>query len=367
VSRLATVRTAPLRVLHVVSSNQRRGAETSAVELAERLADNGMRTQVVALAPADVPVTLDVVTLGRHQLGLSTLTRLRRLVRDADVVIAHGSRTLPAVAVAAAATRATTVYQNIGDPLFWAGSGLRLRRVRALLGRMGYVAALTSESLEVLHAHFGVPRDRLMLMPNMRDGQRFRPADAEGRLRARQALGLTEDDRVVVVVGALSPEKRVHLAIAAGATDPRLTLLVAGDGSLRADLEHLAETSAPGRVRFLGNVADTVPVLQAADVLVLTSESEGVPGVLIEAGLCGLPAVTSVVGYVGEVVLDGTTGRFVDDGDPETFGRAVEEAYGQREAWGAAAREHCMAHFDTGRVVEDWLEFLSATKPAPRR
>ena len=113
------------RVLHVVTRAQRRGAEASALELAQRLRQVGYVADVVALAPAAEGSTLPVDVLGSTTLGPGTLRHLRTRVGRADVVIAHGSRTMPAVVLASAGLGSRLIYQNIGDPGYWAATPAR--------------------------------------------------------------------------------------------------------------------------------------------------------------------------------------------------------------------------------------------------
>ncbi len=353
------------RVLHVVTSNQRRGAESSAYALSADLADRGQPTRVVALAAAQSQPALPIPVLGRRALGLATLLSLRREARAADVVIAHGSRTLPAVAVAAAGLRKGLIYQNIGDPLYWAASRARHWRVKRFLRRMTAVAALTEQSAQVLQTNFGVPEHRVSLIRNMRDGSRFRPATSPERAAARRTLALAADATVVAVIGALSPEKRVDLAIATVARLEGAVLLVAGTGAERQELKEQAERLAPGRVLFLGDVADVVPVLHAIDALLLTSDSEGVPGVLIEAGLCAVPTVSRAVGYVSDVVADKQTGILVASAEPDALADSVRQAVSDRARLGEAARKWCLGRFDTAVVLNDWSSLIDSVKTSP--
>ena len=108
-------------VLHVITSTQRRGAETFAVDLAAALGARGVASEVAALAPG-AGDTLDVATLGPAGLAPATLRALRRRAAGAPAVVAHGSRTLPACALALAGRRTPVVYRSIGDP---AGVGRR--------------------------------------------------------------------------------------------------------------------------------------------------------------------------------------------------------------------------------------------------
>lgn len=357
--------TVPTRVLHVVTRAQRRGAEASGFELAHRLRSIGYCTEVVALSPAQEDPALSVESLGTSTLGPRTLRELRRRVVRADVVIAHGSRTLPAVVLASFGLGSRLVYQNIGDPGYWATTPAKRWRVRAQLARMSGVAALTEQSKVALSNDFGVPEERLHVIPNWRDAERFRPPTPEERVAARRAFGVSASQPVACVVGALSVEKDVGLAIRAARRTPGLRLLVAGDGPERAQLEALAGGARSSSVTFLGAVEDVRPVLHASDVLLLTSISEGVPGAVIEAGLCSLPVVTTQVGFVSDVVVDQMTGLIVRDRDPASVSSALTTAMGMRAEWGPPARARCRAKFDSAVVTEQWRTLIDHLAEAP--
>ena len=359
--RSARAATSP-RVLLLITGNQRRGAESSACVLADELDRRGMSARVLALAPSDVPNALPVETLGPTPLAAATLWNLRREIRSADVVLACGSRTLPASVLAGLGTGRPVVYQNIGDPLFWAGTPGRRLRVRALLRRTAAVGALTEQSASTLETHFGVPPDRIRVIRNFRSAATFRPATPAEKASARSALGLpNEGATTVAIAGALSPEKRVDVAISAiTAMAPGTRLVIAGDGPLRAELESQATAQAPGRVSFLGQLTDLAELLRAVDAVTLTSDSEGVPGVLIEAGLSGLPVVATDVGYVRDIVLPGRTGEVVPTGDARAVAQALKTVLADSAALGALARRHCVERFDVATVSDSWAALLRA-------
>jgi glycosyltransferase involved in cell wall biosynthesis len=91
---------------------------------------------------------------------------------------------------------------------------------------------------------------------------------------------------------------------------------------------------------------------------VLPSDTEGLPGVLMEAGLTAIPAVATDVGWVREVVLDGTTGYVVARGDTNAIASALTNALVHGEELGAAARRHCLARFDLAGVADRWADLL---------
>src|SRR5687768_7124192 len=186
--RSAPAATSP-RVLLLITGNQRRGAESSACALADELDRRGMSARVLALAPSDVPNALPVETLGSTPLAAATLWNLRREIRSADV----------ASVLAGLGTGRPVVYQNIGDPLFWAGTPGRRLRVRALLRRTAAVGALTEQSASALETHFGVPPDRIRGDPQLPQRGNLPARDTSGEgvgpVPARAAERRREDRR----------------------------------------------------------------------------------------------------------------------------------------------------------------------------
>jgi glycosyltransferase involved in cell wall biosynthesis len=287
-----------------------------------------------------------------------TLTRLRRRARGVDVVVAHGSRTLPASLLALAGSGIPFVYKNIGDTAYWSASASQRWRVGAALRRSSNVVALTPQAREALMSHHSLPSEQVVVIPSWRSGSRFRPGTVGERAAARERFGIPLDATVCVILGALAVEKRVDLAIQAVARGSTAHLLVVGDGPERGALEELGARMLPGRVHFAGSVDDPEHVLVAGDVLLLSSVSEGVPGVIIEAGLCQLPAVAFEVGGVRSVVEDGVTGRVVPFADVDAMAGALDEVLAEAETMGARAREHFLAFHDTEQVVDLWVATL---------
>ena len=350
---------AALRVLQVVTSTDRRGAETFAVDLMQVLEDRGFRVETVALAPGSTG-GLPVTPLGRRPLAVGTLAALRKSAQDANVVIAHGSSTLPACALGLAGTRTPFVYRNIGDPRFWGNTRLRRARVALFLTRSQCVVALTHAASRSLHSINRVPDSKLRVIPTGVDAARLSAVTTVMRQRARQALGIDPRARVATVVAALSREKGVDLAIRAATRAHLDLLIIAGDGPARQDLEAQAAREVPGGVRFLGSVDDPTEAYAAADVVVLPSRTEGLPAVLIEAGMHALPTVTTDVGYARDIVADGDTGIVVPPEDVGALARGIIDALALDEGAKGRARARCVARFDLGVVADAWADALHA-------
>jgi glycosyltransferase involved in cell wall biosynthesis len=130
-------------------------------------------------------------------------------------------------------------------------------------------------------------RYRATLIPNGVDPARFRPGPAE---RAR--LGLPEEGPIVLMVSALITSKNVDEAIRAVALLPGTTLVVAGDGPLRSELETLADQFMPGRYLRVTFPAEDMPALyRSANLFLHLSRDESFGNVFVEAMACGTPIV----------------------------------------------------------------------------
>lgn len=178
------------------------------------------------------------------------------------------------------------------------------------------------------------------------------------RERARELLGLRNEAPVVAFVGRLTKVKRPDrlLAVATRVTQshPETIWVVAGDGELRDELEHAA-ADIPADIRFLGWTPDVGTVYSASNVVVLTSDNEGMPVSLIEAAHAGRPSVTTDVGSASEVVVDGLTG-FVVPPDATALSDAVDRLLADRalaSRMGEAAARRAREMFGPERLAAD--------------
>jgi glycosyltransferase involved in cell wall biosynthesis len=136
-----------------------------------------------------------------------------------------------------------------------------------------------------------------------------------------------------------------------------IEFFIAGDGELLQNCrERISREDLP--VKVLGWQSDIEQVLSATDVVILTSDNEGTPLSLIQAGMAGLPVVTTRVGSVPEVVLDGITG-IVTSLDVQQIADALEKLANSSELrvqMGTSARKFTLANFGVTRLVTDHEE-----------
>jgi glycosyltransferase involved in cell wall biosynthesis len=182
-------------------------------------------------------------------------------------------------------------------------AGRRRRSVDALGGADHVIAV--SRDLAARAVTLGVDPGRLSVVYNGVDTDLFRPGPKD---EARQRVGYTSGDPLLVFAGNLVPVKGLDvlldaLATLAGRGRPFRCVLI-GDGPLRDALgRRAARLGLAGRVRFTGSrpLEELPSWYRAADLFVLPSRSEGVPNVLLEAASCGTPFVASRVGGIPEI------------------------------------------------------------------
>ena len=179
-----------------------------------------------------------------------------------------------------------------------------------------------------------------------------RPVTAEPSVRAavRAELGLREDEVMVLNVGRLVPEKAQKNLVSAAEklkNNDRLRFFIAGDGPCRPELEaQIAKAGLKDSFRLLGNRSDVDRLLNAADLFVLYSDTEGMPVSLMEAMSAGLPCIASELEGIAQLIPDERYGTLIAAGDPGLLADAIrrvladpERSAGQGKAAAVRIRE----------------------------
>lgn len=262
---------------------------------------------------------------------------MRRLVRegfDFDLIDAHYY--YPDGVAAALLAR------WLGKPLAISARGSDLnvigaypfaRRLMTWAARRAQASIGVSSALVEILRGWGVPPQRLHVMRNGVDLQRFAPVEPQC---ARRELGL-EGSPLLLSVGNLVELKGHDLIIDAlallGDRHAGARLCIVGEGPMRSRLEALAgRKGVSERVHFTGRVPNEQLArwYSAADMLVLASRSEGWANVLLEAMACGTPVVATDVGGSREVVADPCAGRLVAQRDAPSLTQAIEQVLAAR-------------------------------------
>jgi glycosyltransferase involved in cell wall biosynthesis len=178
------------------------------------------------------------------------------------------------------------------------------------------------------------------------------------RQAARQRLGLPATGPVVAYVGRVTrvkrPDRLIEVAQAVRRVVPTAAFAVCGEGDLLGELR-AAPRDLEGALHLLGWRADVETVYAAADVVLLTSDNEGMPVSLIEAGLAALPAVATRVGGVPEVVQDEVTGLLAGTGAAELAEHVIRLLRDEqlRLRMGEQAHQWTTKRFGSQRLVSD--------------
>lgn len=344
-----------MRVLHLVGRSHLRGAERVALELAEELDRRGHENLTAAVGAGhegDLEARLPVLT-GDARHRPATLARaakaLRRQLRQdpVDVILCHGAAATLVAVMAAPRRGPAIVFQTIlglAEQSFGLVYGTAWR---VAARRIDGVVALTPAYGEEMR-HFGY-RGPIWPLPNARCSDRFDALDhRSARAGLRRELGLAADQPLIGLVGYLveqkCPQRAVDVLADLRRTHPDAHLVVVGSGPLASAVEQRArDLGVEPSLTMLGHRDDVAEVLGAIDILILTSDDEGVPGVLVEAAMAGCPAVTFPLGGVADVVLDGVTGVVLAERTVAAMSTAVARLLGDpdlRRAMTKAAQIH---------------------------
>ncbi|MDR7522359.1 MAG: glycosyltransferase family 4 protein [Armatimonadota bacterium] len=371
-----------MSVLQVIQQGELRGAEVFALDLVRALRRQG-RLGVGLVSLFGIEETyrqavreagLDVAALRPDGRARGFDLRLVRAVREVideggyQIVQANGAATLKYLAAARRLSRRPwrLVYRAIGMGSYWRRDPGRRWLYRWLFAQPDRVVAVSQAVADDLQRAAGVDPRKVTVIPNGVDGTRVYGGPTE-RTRVREALRIAPHECVALYAGNLAPEKNLHALLwivrECRRQGAAVRALVVGDGpcrdALAADVEGLGLRDA---VFLLPSQARIGPYLAAADLCVLPSLSEGMPALLIEAGLAGLPAVAYAVGGVPEVVEDGVTGLLAPPEDQEGLCRAVAGLVtdpARRTAMGEAARARC-GRFEIGGISDAYSRFYAA-------
>ncbi len=314
-----------LRICFIAGTLGQGGAERQLFYILQVLHAAGACAKVLSLSQAEFwesPIRglgIEVSYVGGSSSRLKRLVKIRREVRLFKPHIIHAQHfyvNLYAVvaarlsgcrAIGAIRNNVTSEVADVGGPLG-----------HASLRMPGVLASNSRAALRIL-VDRGIPDNRLFFLPNVIDNSRFAAGSSPHT-----------DSFVILGVGRLAPQKRFDLLLQVLAQVSKkrpIKGVIAGDGPLRAELEALATRLGllPGVVQFLGQVSDTSYLYSQADLLLLTSDHEGTPNVVLEAMASGVPVIGTRVGDVPDLLGDGTRGRLVAPGDVAGLVAATEE------------------------------------------
>jgi glycosyltransferase involved in cell wall biosynthesis len=360
---------------HVVLSLDVGGLERVVATLARAQREAGARVSVYCLDRAGalagpLPAAgVPVHTVGRGGRGfdVGAMLRLARMLRadGVRVVHCHNHGALVSGALAARLVPGTRVVYTVH------GAITSARRSTSRFLRLGLVhdVVFVSAHARNVGRQAGLATDdHVHTIVNGVDLTAFTSGKGDGR-RIRHEHGIPDHAPVCGIVARLTEAKDHRTLFAAMViareTYPALHCLVVGDGELRDELERdAAARGLSGVVHFTGARDNIRDYLDAMDVFVLSSVTEGLAMTLLEAMAAARPVVATRVGGNPEVVEDGVTGRLVAPSDPSALAGAIVSVLNQPDAaraMGDAGRVRAGRRFGLDAMVRQYQAVYEAT------
>ncbi len=213
---------------------------------------------------------------------------------------------------------------------------------RRVFKSLEHVFTVNRSSLEFYRTRYPFLEGRLSFLPTWADLDLFHPAADRAGLRRQVAAahGLSPDDTWVLFVGRLQ-EQKAPLRLLETFRELRrvrgdVRLIIVGEGNLMDSVvEGTRRLGIAESVRFVGSrpQRELADFYRACDVLLLTSNFEGMPRSVLEALASGLPVVTTDVGEVRAVVIDGESGQVSADFEPVSIARSLQEVLAHRSRY----------------------------------
>jgi glycosyltransferase involved in cell wall biosynthesis len=410
-----------MRILILDTSPIRRGAQVFGFELAEHLRTLGHEIARVYLF---LPKEKETLPIGEGDVGFSffedslfekipsfqfgLISMLKRKVDDfqPEFILCNGSKTLKYGAWLKffhGLSETKLVGRFIDDAEFWNPGGVKKSAYSFWINQFDAFVAVSQNSMDSFNKYYRFKKPSRVIH-RVFDPKKF--ANAPGREEARKRLALKDQEEVLLFLGNLTSQKRpdrfVEIVTKLSKTRPNLKALIVGDGAMRKELEYHASTLLSTRVSskqnqeardkkqedrskqlekfkpasehssvfdlhssifFTGYHQDVSPYLAAADLLILTSDTEGLPGVVLEAAHFGVPTVATEVGGIKECLSDGETGFLIPDRSIDHFCEKINFLLINPETklrMGQNAQTFISQNFKMNQVAKQYLDFFSS-------
>ncbi|MBD3249391.1 glycosyltransferase [Candidatus Woesearchaeota archaeon] len=171
----------------------------------------------------------------------------------------------------------------------------------------------------------GVKKKKIIVIPTGINLDKFKQAKD-----IRESLGISEDEFVIIYAGLMVPRKGIDVMLKA-VRKMDVKLVLAGDGPKKKEYVDMAQRLKLDNVIFLGWRKDIPSLLKSADMLLLPSRGEGLPGIVMEAMASGLAVAASDVGCISDLIKDGENGFLCPVDDVDCFVRKIKKMAGDKE------------------------------------
>ncbi len=370
-----------MRILFLDTKPVRRGAQIFSHELSAYLKNTGIVSKRVYLYNNDYSVSLplnedDEILMGNEKHPFEKfltihpllLYRLMKSIKkfNPDIILLNGSKTLKygALSKKMLTGKFKLVYRVIDSPVFWNTSSLTKFYYRniiiPLIDAAVGVSHASLKDMKELYS-FSKPSTVIHRAVNF---DSFKNVDTKEKCRIK--LGIHADKKVLIFIGNLTSQKRpdrfIEIIKRIYLVNKNIHAIILGDGPLRVELELVIKESELQPVfSFMGYQTNVGTYIAASDILLLTSDTEGLPGIVPEAGYFEVPTIASNVGGVNECIVEAQTGFVIEKNDVTLF--AEKAAYllennEYRNRLGQSAKKLALNDFDLNNIAESYLTFF---------
>lgn len=357
-------------ILHMIETGGPGGAEQMLLRLADAYGQRGFSQMVclrkdgwLAREVRRRGLSLKIIHLNRLP-DVSGLKKLYDLVRKQGVTAIHAHEFAMNVRGAILGRlQGIPVAATVHSKGYFGDKWVR-RQAYRFAGRSATIIAVTEDIRQYLIEKGGLKAERVCVIPNGVDAERFRYNEEKRRV-FRGKFGVQEDQLLLGTVGSYYQVKGHRFLIEAMkrlvAVNQSLKLVMAGQGPLSDQLQKQAEDSGLGKyVQITGFVDDIPGFLSALDIFVMPSISEGMPLSLLEAAANERCIVATNVGGIPDIIVNQKTGILVPPGNVEALTDGLARLFdpSMRISLAANAAATVKENWSFHRTVDRYLELL---------
>ena len=331
-----------MKILHLIQKKQLRGAEVFTSQLSNHITRMGNEAVIVPVFKGDatLPFSGQIIELGatasKKYWDIKGWKSLADIIKkeQPDIIQANAGDTLKYAIFSKLLFRwkQPVVFRNASTISLYIKSGFVKKLYGFLFAKTEKIISVSQASamdFATLFPHF---KNKITVIPiGIEEEEVVGTKTSENPFKNYSGTG-----PVLIHVGGFSFEKNhkglIQIFKKVLRRFPHATLHLVGDGPLRSEIENLVvQHNLSSNIFFHGFQKDPLRWIEHADVLVLPSIIEGLPGVILEAFYCRTPVVANNTGGIKEIVVAGETGHLIDLNDDDAFANAIIKVVEQKE------------------------------------
>lgn len=372
-----------MRILFLDTKPIRRGAQIFSHALSEYYRKNGIEVERIYLFKNDSQVSLsiddqdellegDEKNIQEKILTIQPLL-LHRLIRsikkfNPDIILLNGSKTLKygAWAKKFVGNSPKFVYRVIDSPKFWnTGAFTKLFYKNFVIPSIDASVGVSKASLNDMKSLYGFKKKSTVIHRAV-NFESF--IDVPDKIECRRKLNIPIESKVILFLGNLTSQKRpdrfVNIINQLNNKISNLHAIVVGDGPLKTQVQkQIDENKLNNIIVLYGYQSQVGDFINASDLLLLTSDTEGLPGIVPEAGFFKVPTIASNVGGINECIENNVSGFVVEKNNLDDFVNKALELFSDHSkivGMGDAAKKIAETNFNIHNISKSYLDFFQS-------